>query len=279
MNDDTQNEEATLQSRPPTADEERAAHPPPTARRRFEGRTVLVTGGSRGLGRAMAVAFAAEGAHLIVGYLARDKEAAESLAQVRAAGGDGQAIPFDVSKRAEVDAAVEAIVRDRGRVDVLVNNAGIARDELFPLMDQQSWDEVIATNLGGLFHCARAVVRPMMSAGGGAIVNVGAVSALRASPGQVNYAASKGGLLAFTRALGAELAPRGIRVNAVIPGAIASGLASRLDRRIAERIRGNIPLGRFGTAEEVARAVLFLASEDAAYIVGHALVVDGGLSA
>ena len=279
MNDDTQNDEATLQSRPPTADEARASLATPSARRRFEGRTVLVTGGSRGLGRAMAVAFAAEGAHLILGYLARDKDAAESLAQVRAAGGDGSAIPFDVSKRAEVDEAVLAIVRERGRVDVLVNNAGIARDELFPLMDQQSWDEVIATNLGGLFHCARAVVRPMMSAGGGAIVNVGAVSALRASPGQVNYAASKGGLLAFTRALGAELAPRGIRVNAVIPGAIASGLASRLDRRIAERIRGNIPLGRFGTAEEVARAVLFLASEDAAYIVGHALVVDGGLSA
>jgi len=256
---------------------------PAAVRARFAGRTVLVTGGSRGLGRAMAVAFASEGAFVVIGYLAREKDAAQTLAMVReagqAAGGDGRALAFDVSKREAVDAAIEDVVRERTRIDVLVNNAGIARDELFPLMAQESWDDVIATNLGGLFHCARAVVRPMLSAGGGAIVNVGAVSALRASPGQVNYAASKGGLVAFTRALGAELAPRGIRVNAVIPGAIAAGLAARMDRRIADRIRTAIPAGRFGTAEEVARAVLFLASDEAAYIIGHALVVDGGLSA
>jgi 3-oxoacyl-[acyl-carrier protein] reductase len=282
MSDDNHeeaDEESTLQSPPGAmaiAFEPRVAA---QGRRRFEGRTVIVTGGSRGLGRAMAVAFAAEGAHVVIGYLARDKDAEQSLAMVRAAGGDGTTMAFDVASRPAVDAAIDQVIRDRGRIDVLVNNAGIARDELFPLMDQQSWDDVIATNLGGLFHCARAVVRPMLSAGGGAIVNVGAVSALRASPGQVNYAASKGGLLAFTRALGAELASRGVRVNAVIPGAIASGLAARMDRRIAERIRTGIPLGRFGTADEVARAVLFLASDDAAYIVGHALVVDGGLSA
>lgn len=254
------------------------AAPPPPSRRRFEGRTVIVTGGSRGLGRAMAVAFAAEGAFVVVGYLARAKEAARTLDLVREAGGDGRALAFDVSKRLEVDAAIEETMVARGRIDVLVNNAGIARDELFPLMDQQSWDDVIATNLGGIFHCARAAVRPMIASGGGAIVNVGAVSALRASPGQVNYAASKGGLVAFTRALGAELGARGIRVNAVIPGAISAGLAARVDRRIAERIRAAIPLQRFGTAEEVARAVLFLASDEATYIIGHALVVDGGLS-
>lgn len=279
MNDDDQDEQATLQSESPPPIAAPAAAAVGSPRRRFEGRTVIVTGGSRGLGQAMAVAFAAEGAHVVIGYLAREKDAARSLFLVRAVGGDGRTMAFDVANRAAVDAAIEEILRARGRIDVLVNNAGVARDELFPLMEQQSWDEVIATNLGGVFHCARAVVRPMLSAGGGAIVNVGAVSALRASPGQVNYAASKGGLLAFTRALGAELAPRGIRVNAVIPGAIASGLAARLDRRIAERIRAGIPLGRFGTSEEVAKAVLFLASEDAAYIVGHALVVDGGLSA
>jgi 3-oxoacyl-[acyl-carrier protein] reductase len=249
------------------------------AARRFEGRTVIVTGGSRGLGRAMAAAFGAEGAFVVVGYLARAKDAEDTVALVREAGGDARALAFDVSKRADVDAAIDLIAKERGRIDVLINNAGVARDELFPLMTQESWDEVLATNLGGLFHCARAVVRPMLAAGGGAIVNVGAVAALRASPGQVNYAASKGGLVAFTRSLGAELAPRGIRVNAVLPGAIAAGLAARLDRRIAERIRGAIPLGRFGTAEEVARVVLFLASGDAAYIVGQALVVDGGLTA
>lgn len=256
-----------------------APSPQPLSRQRFSGLTVIVTGGSRGLGRAMAVAFASEGAFVIIGYLARVRDAEKTLGLVREAGGDGRILAFDVSKREAVDAAIEEILRERKRIDVLVNNAGIARDELFPLMEQQSWDEVIATNLGGLFHCARAVVRPMLAQGGGAIVNVGAVSALRASPGQVNYAASKGGLLAFTRALGAELAPRGIRVNAVIPGAIAAGLAARVDRRVADRLRGAIPLGRFGTAEEVARAVLFLASDDASYILGQALVVDGGLSA
>ncbi len=249
------------------------------AARRFEGRTVIVTGGSRGLGRAMAVAFGAEGAFVIVGYLARERDAEHTLSLLREAGGDGRAAPFDVSRRPDVDAAIEAIAKERGRVDVLVNNAGIARDELFPLMSQESWDEVLATNLGGLFHCARAVVRPMLAAGRGAIVNVGAVAALRASPGQVNYAASKGGLVAFTRALGAELAPRGIRVNAVLPGAISAGLAARLDRRVADRIRAAIPAGRFGTAEEVARAVLFLASDEATYIIGQSLVVDGGLTA
>lgn len=247
--------------------------------RRFEGKTVLVTGASRGLGRAMAVAFAEEGAHVVIGYLVHEKDAVTTLLEVREKGATGRALAFDVRDRAAVGSAVDEIVKERGRIDVLVNNAGVARDVLFPLMDQESWDEVIATNLNGLFHCARAVVRPMIAAGGGAIVNVGAVSAMRASPGQVNYAASKGGLVAFTRALGAEMAPRGIRVNAVIPGAIKAGLAARLDRRIAEQIRANIPAGRFGTADEVARAVLFLASEDASYIVGHALVVDGGLSA
>jgi 3-oxoacyl-[acyl-carrier protein] reductase len=249
------------------------------APQRFAGRTVIVTGGSRGLGRAMAVAFGAEGAFVVIGYLAREKDAEHTLALVREAGGDGRAAAFDVSRRADVDAAIEAVAKERGHIDVLVNNAGIARDELFPLMTQENWDEVLATNLGGLFHCARAVVRPMLSAGRGAIVNVGAIAALRGAPGQVNYAASKGGLVAFTRALGAELAPRGIRVNAVLPGAIAAGLAARLDRRVADRIRTAIPLGRFGAAEEVARAALFLASDEASYIVGQALVVDGGLTA
>ncbi|MEZ4295580.1 MAG: 3-oxoacyl-ACP reductase FabG [Polyangiaceae bacterium] len=247
--------------------------------RRFEGRTVLVTGASRGLGRGMAVAFGAEGAFVVVGCLARRKEAEETLSLVREAGGEGAVRAFDVSRRPEVDAAVDDLVAERGALDVLINNAGIARDELFPLMSQESWDEVMSTNLDGLFHCARAAVRPMLSAGRGAIVNVGAVAALRATPGQAAYAASKGGLVSFTRALGAELAPRGVRVNAVLPGAISAGLAARLDRRIAERIRGAIPLGRFGTAEEVARAVLFLASDEASYVVGQALVVDGGLTA
>ncbi len=251
-----------------------ASRPP-----RFEGRTVLVTGASRGLGRAMASAFGAEGAFVAIGFKSREKDAALALEEVRAAGGDGALFGFDVARRDEVDRAVARLLDARGAIDVLVNNAGIARDELFPILDPASWDEVLATNLGGAFALCRAVARPMITAKRGAIVNVAAVSALRGSPGQTAYAASKGGLLAFTRTLAAELAPRGVRVNAVVPGAIASGLAARLDHRVAEKIRGAIPAGRFGTADEVARAVLFLASDDASYVVGHALVVDGGLTA
>ncbi|MEP7125726.1 MAG: glucose 1-dehydrogenase [Byssovorax sp.] len=245
---------------------------------RFAGQTVIVTGASRGLGRAIAAAFGAEGAHVVIGYRARVEEAAESLRLVRAAGGDGVAIPFDVSDRAAVDAAVARVLAERGAVDVLVNNAALTRDELFPLMTEESWSEVIAINLGGVFHTTRAVVRPMIARKKGAIVNVASVAAVHASPGQANYAASKGGVLALTRTLAAELAPRGVRVNAVVPGLFAAGMAARLDPRTAERKREAIPLGRFGAAEEIAGAVLFLASDAASYVVGQALVVDGGLS-
>jgi 3-oxoacyl-[acyl-carrier protein] reductase len=247
-------------------------------RGRFPGRNVLVTGGSRGLGRAMCTAFAQEGAFVAVGYHARRREADETLRLVREAGGDGMAVAIDVSRRESVQAAADGVLGARGRVDVLVNNAGIARDEPFALMEQSSWDEVVQTNLSGLFHTCRVLVRSMIAAGGGAIVNVGSIAGASAAPGQVNYSASKGGLLAFTRSLAAELAPRGVRVNAVVPGLIAAGLAARLDRRVSERIREAIPLGRAGSADEVARAVLFLASDDASYVVGQALVVDGGLS-
>lgn len=245
---------------------------------RFAGRTVLVTGASRGLGRAIAAAFGAEGAYVVIGYRARAADAAESLRQVREAGGDGVTAAFDVQDRPAVDAAVARVLADRGAVDVLVNNAALTRDELFPLMAEESWAEVIAVNLGGVFHTSRAVVRPMIARKKGAIVNIASVAGVHASPGQANYAASKGGVIALTRTLAAELAPRGVRVNAVVPGLVAAGMAARLDPHTAERKRAAIPLGRFGHADEIARAVLFLASDEAAYIVGQALVVDGGLS-
>jgi 3-oxoacyl-[acyl-carrier protein] reductase len=244
---------------------------------RFAGRTVLVTGGSRGLGRAICASFGAEGAHVIVAYRAREAAAREVLGAIEAAGGAGQIVGFDVRDPAAVERAVASLAAARP-IDVLVNNAGVVDDQLFPLMTQESWDEVVSTNLGGAFHCARAVVRPMIARGRGVIVNVGSVSSLRARAGQAGYAASKAGLVAFTRALGAELAPRGVRVNAVVPGLAAAGMAERLDARAAEQRRAAIPLGRFAAPEEIARAVLFLASDDASYIVGHALVVDGGLT-
>ncbi len=246
---------------------------------RFTGRTVLVTGASRGLGRAIAEAFGREGAFVYVGFRARQAEAEETLRRLREAGGDGAALAIDVRDRAAVEGAVERVVAERGAPSVVVNNAGVARDELFATMSGESWDEVLSVNLGGTFNVCRAVARPMMGRKSGAIVNVASVAGLHASPGQANYAASKGGVIALTRTLAVELAPRGIRVNAVVPGLCAAGMAARLDRRVAEQKRAAIPLGRFGAGDEIARVVLFLASDDAAYVVGQAIVADGGLSA
>jgi 3-oxoacyl-[acyl-carrier protein] reductase len=244
---------------------------------RFQGQRVLVTGASRGLGRAIARAFGAEGAWVAVGYRARAEEAAGTLAEVRAAGGDGATVGFDVRDAAAVQAAVEALEAS-GPLAVVVNNAGVSRDEPLAMMTAESWQEVLATNLDGAFHVCRAVARAFLARRAGAIINVASVSGLVASVGQANYAASKGGLLAFTRTLAAELAPRGVRVNAVVPGLCAAGMVERVDRRLVEARRARIPLGRLGTAEEVAAVVLFLASDAAAYVVGQALVVDGGLT-
>ncbi len=244
---------------------------------RFDGRIALVTGASRGLGRSVAVALAREGARVWIGHRSRADDAARTVEAVRAAGGDGDVLPFDVRRPGEVDAAVaEALAR--GPLDVLVNCAGVARDALAAMMPVEDFDEVIATNLAGTFHCCRAVVRGMVARRAGAIVNVASIAALRATPGQANYAASKAGVLAFTRTLAAEVAPHGIRVNAVVPGLFQSGLAQRLDHRAVEGRRAAIPLGRLGDADELARAVVYLASDDASYVVGHALVVDGGLA-
>lgn len=244
---------------------------------RFQDQTVFVTGASRGLGRAIAVAFARERAFVVVGYRARASDAEETLAQVKAAGGDGCIEAFDVGDASSVDAAVQRVLEKRGRLDVVVNNAGIARDELFAMMRKESWAEVLRTNLDGTFNVCRAVTRPMMANKRGAIVNVASIAGQRASTGQVNYAASKGGVLALTHSLAAELAPKGIRVNAVVPGLCNVGMVEAVDRRVIEAKKAHIPIGRLGSADEVARVVTFLASEDAAYVIGQAIVVDGGL--
>jgi 3-oxoacyl-[acyl-carrier protein] reductase len=234
---------------------------------RFSGQSALVTGGSRGLGRAIASKLAADGARVYAGYL-RHEEPAPQLTPIQ----------LDVRDASACQTAVDRVVRETGRLDIVVHAAGIARDSLFALSSPEDWDEPVRVNLGGALRVVRAATRPMLAARHGAIVLVGSVAGLRASPGQVGYAASKGGIHAATATLAAELAPRGIRVNAVVPGLIAAGMVARLDRRVVEDRQGHIPLGRLGQADEIAEVVAFLCSEPASYVVGQAVVVDGGLS-
>lgn len=243
-----------------------------------ERRTAIVTGASRGIGRAIATRLAEDGAFVFVGYRAREKDAEESLRLVRAAGGDGALLRADARDGAAVRDAIADVLQQRGKIDVLVNNAGVARDESFVMMSDESWDDVLRTNLDGPFRFARAAARTMMAARSGVIVNVGSIAGHRASPGQANYAAAKAGLVGLTATLAAELARFGVRVNAVLPGFVDAGMAKRLDHKIAERALERIPLRRFGAAREVADVVAFLASERASYVVGQAIVVDGGLT-
>jgi 3-oxoacyl-[acyl-carrier protein] reductase len=245
---------------------------------RFADRIVVVTGASRGLGRSIAAAFAQEGAHVVLGYRSRERDAKAALDEITGAGGKATLLAFDVSDTAATTAAFEQVKSQLGAIDVLVNNAGVARDNLVPLMSDEEWNQVIDVNLRGAFVCTRAAVKLMIARGGGSIINIASVAGLRASPGQASYSAAKGGLIALTRTLAAELAPRAIRVNAVVPGYLSTGMAARMDRRKLDERLAHTPLGRAGTADEVARVVLFLASSDASYIVGQAIAVDGGLS-
>jgi 3-oxoacyl-[acyl-carrier protein] reductase len=247
--------------------------------RRFEGKSVLVTGASRGLGRAIASAFGAEGAFVGVGYKTRKDAAEETLADVVRRGGVGVCLAIDTTDPAACDAAVAAVVAARGNVDVLVANAGVAEDGPFVMEDPAAFARVVATNLTGTANVCRAAARAMMSERRGAIVTVSSVAGFHASPQQASYAATKGGIVALTRTLAAELARAGIRVNCVAPGLVATGLVKRLDHRVVQRRTETIPLARLAEASEIAEAVLFLASDAASYVVGATLVVDGGLTA
>jgi 3-oxoacyl-[acyl-carrier protein] reductase len=235
----------------------------------------LVTGGSRGLGRDIVLALASAQHTVCINY-ATSVDAAEQTAAE--AGGGAFALGFDVTNREATREAITAVERDHGPIEVLVNNAGIARDQLFAMGTDADWDQVMAVNLDGARTCMRAVSRRMMGRRRGAIVNISSVAALRGGAGQSAYATSKAGLIALTRVAAAELAPRGVRVNVVVPGLLTVGIAARMDHRARDRRLAAIPLGRAGTGSEVAAVVAFLASDAAAYIVGQTIVVDGGLS-
>jgi 3-oxoacyl-[acyl-carrier protein] reductase len=240
----------------------------------FQDQVVVVTGGSRGIGREIVGRFAAHGARVFFTYHRQD-ELADSVAKSCGA----NQIRCSQSDAAAIESAVSRILAEAGRIDVLVNNAGITSDQFVMMMPPESWEKVLDTNLNGAFRWSKAVSRPMLAARHGVIVNVASVSGLIGIPGQANYAASKGALLAFTRALAAEMGPKGVRVNAVVPGFIDTDMTARMPRPIKRQSLERILLQRFGQPAEVAAAVLFLASADASYIVGQTVVVDGGLSA
>jgi 3-oxoacyl-[acyl-carrier protein] reductase len=245
----------------------------------FAERVVLITGASRGLGAGIALGFARAGAHVYLGYRQREREALAVAEQIAGAGGRATPLSFDVSDPAAARAAIERVLQSEQRLDVLVNCAGVVRDGWFALQAAEDFRAPIDVSLLGAMHCCRAAIGGMLSRRRGAIVNVGSIAALRASPGQSGYAAAKAGLVAFTRTLAAEVAPSGVRVNGVLPGLLSTGMALRLDQRRLRERQAQVPLGRLGTAEEVAELVLFLASERASYIVGQSIVIDGGLAA
>ncbi len=234
----------------------------------LEGRRALVTGGSRGIGRAVAEELARAGADVVVGYRAGGEEAA---AVARAIG--GRAIQADVS----VPAEAARLVEEAGDLDILVCNAGVTRDGLIARMSDEDWRTVVDTNLGGVFATCRAAARGMMRRRCGSIVNVTSVVGIHGNPGQTNYAASKAGIIGFTKALARELAPRGVRVNAIAPGYIETALTDVLPERVRKAILDATPLGRLGAPADVAAAVRFLCSDEASLITGEVLLVDGGL--
>jgi len=245
---------------------------------RLEGKSALVTGASRGIGAGIAKRLAAEGAAVAVNYSGSKAAADAVVTEIEAAGGRAVALQADVSDPAACTALVEAAIEHFGALDIVVNNAGIARDGLMVRMSDEDWSAVISTNLSSVFSITRAVARPFMKQRSGCIINITSVIGLVGNAGQANYAAAKAGVIGLTKSAARELAPRGVRVNAIAPGFIATDMTDELPEAVREAAKHQIALREFGTVEDIASAVAFFASDDARYVTGQTLAVDGGMT-
>ena len=243
----------------------------------LDGKTALVTGASRGIGRAIALRLAAEGASVAINYAGNTAKAAETKAAIEAAGGKAALFQADVSDSAQVEPMVAAVTEMFGTIDILVNNAGITRDGLLMRMKEEDFDAVLDTNLKGIFHVTKAVSKLMMKKRAGRIVNMASVVGIMGNAGQTNYAAAKAGVIGFTKSAAREFAARGITVNAVAPGFIATDMTAAMPEKAKEATLAAIPLRRMGEPEDVANAVAFLVSDQASYITGQVVKVDGGM--
>ncbi|NKE05307.1 MULTISPECIES: 3-oxoacyl-[acyl-carrier-protein] reductase [Mesobacillus] len=244
---------------------------------RLEGKVALVTGASRGIGREIALELAREGASVAVNYAGSEAKALEVVDEIKAMGRDAFAIQADVSNSESVTDMAKGTIERFGKIDILVNNAGITKDNLLMRMKESEWDDVININLKGVFLCTKAVTRQMMKQRSGRIINISSIVGVSGNPGQANYVAAKSGVIGLTKTSAKELSSRGITVNAVAPGFITTDMTDKLNEEVKTEMLKQIPLARFGEPKDIARTVVFLASEDSAYMTGQTLHVDGGM--
>ncbi|MBG9455145.1 3-oxoacyl-ACP reductase [Lysinibacillus sphaericus] len=245
--------------------------------RKLEGKVAVVTGASRGIGRAIALKLANEGAKVVVNYSGSQAKAEEVVAMIQENGGEAIAVQASVSKTEEVTALMDATVKTFGSLDILVNNAGITRDNLLMRMKEDEWDDVLDTNLKGVFLCTKAVTRQMMKQRAGRIINISSIVGVAGNAGQANYVAAKAGVIGLTKTTAKELASRNILVNAIAPGFIETEMTDQLPEDIKQGMLTQIPLAKLGQPEDIAKAVTFLASDDATYMTGQTLHIDGGM--